>query len=163
MRAKPVLAGPQAQTAVVALNLVSFCPQKPLPNHEPQTPNPPAPKISLFFPLSCHNSFHSFLSLLLVLSLNFGGATLKCARLDSLCRVMPLRVRGRQGRHTTVRELQTYTFEGPVLQKNTTKVQREDPSRERRKCEISGGKEKQKRAKFWAVGGAVQRGGGPGD
>ena len=51
---------------------------------------------------------------------------------------------GRRGSHTTVRELQTCTFEAPALQ-NTTKIQREDlPERERMKVSSSdfGGREK---------------------
>ena len=55
---------------------------------------------------------------------------------------------GPPGFHTTARELQTRTFERPGAS-ITTKIPRENPQRERRKNEISGGRE-QKSAKFWA-------------
>ena len=58
---------------------------------------------------------------------------------------------GPPGLHTTARELQTCTFEGPGLQshhQNSTK----GPQRERRKNENSG-VSGEKRAKFWAASG----------
>ena len=64
---------------------------------------------------------------------------------------------GPTGFHTTARELQTRTFEGPGAS-NTTKIQREDPPERKRRMKFPVG-ERKKRAKFWAVGGAVQRSG----
>ena len=62
------------------------------------------------------------------------------------CRVKPRRPTrpGRRGSHTTARELQTCTFEGPGLQKHHQNSTRRPP-RERRKNEISGGREKKAR------------------
>ena len=67
------------------------------------------------------------------------------------CRVEPRRTHqtGPPGLHTTTRELQTRTFERPGAS-NTTKIPRENPQRERRRNEISGGREQKKSAKFWA-------------
>ena len=61
------------------------------------------------------------------------------------CRVKPRQPHqtGPPGLHTTTRELQTRTFDR-LGTSNTTKIPRENP-RERRKNEISGGREKKKR------------------
>ena len=58
---------------------------------------------------------------------------------------------GPAGLHTTARELQTCTFEGPGLQKHTTDIQREDPQRQREKERKWEREREQQRAKFWAV------------
>ena len=65
------------------------------------------------------------------------------------------------GFHTTARELQTYTLEGPGLQKHHQNSTRRPPEREE-KNEFCGGRGK-KRATFWAVQGkGVQGKGGVG-
>ena len=103
------------------------------------------PKISRFFTMFFLSSLSwgSFRGILVVF---LKAGTMKCARLGS----------GPPGFHTTARELQTCTFEGPGAS-NTTKIPREDPQRKReeRKKLVAG--EGKKRAKFWAV----RRRGGP--
>ena len=55
---------------------------------------------------------------------------------------------GPPGLHTTARELQTCTFQGPGAS-NTTKIPRKDPQEREKKNENEGGRGK-KSAKFWA-------------
>ena len=98
-------------------------------------------KFRAFFPFSRHN-FHSFFSLLGVLSLNFGGVIE--FRDPEMCTVG---LSGSKCAHFRVRNSKT-----------PPKFNEKDPSspRERRKNENCGGRGK-KRAKFWAV----RRRGGP--
>ena len=96
-------------------------PPDPRPPWTPPTPDPPPPDrptISLFFSLSRHN-FHSFFSLLGVLSFCFGGV---------------FEAPRRSNVHVWALGL---SCEAPA------------PPRERRKKQISGGREK-KSARFWA-------------
>ena len=79
-----------------------------------------------------------------------------CCVLVLLCVVVWLRgcvwfvsTLGPPGLHTTTRELQTCTYQFPSLQKHHQNSTRRLP-RERRKNEISCGREKKKSAKFWA-------------
>ena len=94
------------------------------------TPPPDRPKFRSFFSLS-RRKFHSFFSLWGVFSLNFGAV-----------------FEGWGAQKNTFGLSKTRTFERPGAS-NTTKIPREDPPRERRKNEISSGREK-KSAKFWA-------------
>ena len=55
---------------------------------------------------------------------------------------------GPPGLHTTTRELQTCTFQGPGAS-NTTKIPRKDPQERERRMKIVAGEGKQS-AKFWA-------------
>ena len=55
---------------------------------------------------------------------------------------------GRRGSHTTARELQTCTFEGPGAS-NTTKIPRKRPKEREKRIKNCGGRGK-KSAKFWA-------------
>ena len=62
--------------------------------------------------------------------------------------------------HTTTRELQTCTFQGPG-DSNTTKIARKDTPRERRKNENCGGRRGKKSAKFSAPHPSGQHPSGP--
>ena len=84
--------------------------------------------------------FRSFSPSLGVFSLNFGGVFEgrgpEMARLEfSGCHVRAPATSGPPGLHTTARELQTCTIEGPNAS-NTTKIPREDTPREGRKERI---------------------------
>ena len=96
----------------------------------------PAAKFVLFFPVWVSSRW------ILVVFLKAG--TLKCARLGSLVVVWnpggPTRP-GRQGSHTTTKELQTRTFEGPCAS-NTTKIPREDPLRRKKRTNFVAGEGK---------------------
>ena len=78
--------------------------------------------------------------------------TLKCAvwALGLSCETPaapPDRVR--RGSHTTARELQTCTFQGPCAS-NTTKIPRKRPKDRGKRIKNCGGRGKKKSAKFWA-------------
>ena len=138
------------------------------------SPSARQPKFSLFFPLSRPHFRYFFFSLSLwaVFSLNFGGE--KEGRLGSCVVVRelaqkpgilkdavvqpdkpPISARRRRppsalgppGFHTTSRELQTCTCEGPGAS-NTTKIPREDPIERDKKTEHCGERGK-KNAKCW--------------
>ena len=111
------------------------------PLHDPPPPDRP--------------KFRSFCVSLGVFSLNFGGVLER--RSPSMCafRVLGLSCEtsgptrpGRRGSHTTARELQTCTFQGPCAS-NTTKIPREDPQRDTMRRKRWREREK-KSAKFWA-------------
>ena len=51
----------------------------------------------------------------------------------------------RAGLHTTTRELQTCTFQGPGLHKNTTKIQLEDTERETKRAKMGRERKKKER------------------
>ena len=106
------------------------------------------PKISLFFFLSPTGNFilpslsgGSSRGILVVFE---GRDPQMCTSGLSGCRVKPRRALGPPGFHTTTIELQTHTIQGSGAS-DTTKIPREDPPRERRKNDISGGREKKKR------------------
>ena len=115
-------------------------PPTPLRRTPSPDSNPSAgpPKISLFFSLSRHN-FLSFFSLFGVLSLNFGGVFE--GREKGIYTFGLSGCRGPPGLHTTTRELQTCTFQGPGAS-NTTKIPRKDPKKreERKKIVVVEGK-----------------------
>ena len=78
------------------------------------------------------------------------AGTLKCSRLGSR---LSCEASGPQGLHTTARELQTCTFQGPRRFKHHQSSTRRPPERDK-KSENGGGrgekkKEKKKNAKFW--------------
>ena len=75
------------------------------------------------------------------------AGTLKCARWGC-CRVETPAALGPPGLHTTTRELQTCTFEGPGAA-NTTKIPRKDPLERKKERKLWRAREK-KSAKFWA-------------
>ena len=62
--------------------------------------------------------------------------------------------RGSPYLHTTTRELQTCTFDGPGAS-NTTKIPREDLQRKTKRAKM--GRERGKNAKFWALRGSTLR------
>ena len=96
------------------------------------------------FSLSRH-IFCSFLPLLLVFSLNFGGFEAP-VRSSVHVRALGLSCEAPNppGLHTTTRELQTCTFERTGAS-NTTKIPRKRPTREGEKNKNCGGKGKKKR------------------
>ena len=99
---------------------------------QPSAGQPSAPKISILF--SPHPA-----TIFILISLSWGlfvefwwclkAGTLKCARLEfSGCRVKPWGPRpGRRGSHTTARELQTCTFQGPGALKHHQNSTRRRP------------------------------------
>ena len=68
------------------------------------------------------------------------AGTLKCARALGLSCETPA-ASGPPGLHTTTRELQTYTFDGPGAS-NTTKIPREDPQRGKKRTNFAAGEGK---------------------
>ena len=110
------------------------------------------PKISrfFFFPLPLH--VRSFCVSLGVFSLNFGGiwkhrGRQMCTFGLSGCRVNPPRLWGRQGLTRQPENSKRAHSRVPALEK-TTKIQREDTQREKKK---ENGVGEGKKAKFWAV------------
>ena len=118
-------------------------------------PSPGPPKISFFFSLS-RRKIRSFLPSLGVFSLNFGGGfefqdpqmctfwlnTITITKIEG--RALPRTASGPPGLHTTTRELQTCIYEGLGLQ-NTTKIQREDTQRGKKRTNFAAGEGKKER------------------
>ena len=136
----------------VVLCVASLHPPHPTPDPPPQDPlRQTTQNFALFLPTPA--PFSLFLSLCGCLIVEFWWCFCKdrdpqmCTFGLSGCGVKPWRLRGRRGLHTTTRELQTCTVDGPGVSKHHQKTTRRPPERD--KESENGAGEGKKSAKFW--------------